>query len=125
MLCTALALVALAGCGSSKPAYCSARTNLESSIKGLSNVNVSNGITGVKTQLQKIQTDASTLVSKAKGDFPNETSAITSSVDELVSAVDAVAGSPSTSQVAAVVSSASSVVSSVTSFVDATKSKCS
>ena len=45
VLCTALvALVALAGCGSSKPAYCSARTNLENSVKGLTNLNSSSGI---------------------------------------------------------------------------------
>jgi hypothetical protein len=124
--CIALvSLAALAGCGSSKPAYCSARTNLENSVKGLTSLNVSSGISGLKAQLQKIETDASTLVSKAKGDFPSETSAITSSVDSLTSAVGALSGTPSASQIATVASSASSVVSSVKSFTDATSSKCS
>jgi len=118
------ALVALAGCGSSKPAYCSARTNLESSVKGLTSLNTSSGISGLKAELEKVQTDASTLVSEAKTDFPSQTSAISSSMDSLTSAVKALSEAPSASQIATVASSASSVVSSVKSFMDATSSKC-
>ena len=81
VLATAAAAVALAGCGSSKPAYCTDRTNLQNSVKGLTSA----GISGLKTQLKQIQSDASTLVSSAKGDFPSETSAITSSVNTLKS----------------------------------------
>ena len=125
MVCIALAaLVALAGCGSSKPAYCSARTNLESSVKGLTSLNTSSGISGLKAELEKVQTDASTLVSEAKTDFPSQTSAISSSMDSLTSAVKALSEAPSASQIATVASSASSVVSSVKSFMDATSSKC-
>ena len=71
-----VALVALAGCGSSKPAYCSARTNLENSVKGLTNLNSSSGVSGLKAQLSKIETDANTVISQAKSDFPSQTSAI-------------------------------------------------
>lgn len=120
-----LALVALVGCGSSKPAYCSARTNLENSIKGLTSLNASSGISGLEAQLKKIQTDATTLVSQAKSDFPSQTSAVKSSVDALDSAVRSLPANPSASQIATVASSASSVVSSVKSFVDASSSKCS
>ncbi len=120
-----LVLVALAGCGSSKPDYCSARSNLENSVKGLTGLNVSSGISGLQAQLNKIQTDASTLVSQAKSDFPTQTSAIKSSVDALNSAVKSLSANPSASQIATVASSASSMVSSVKGFVDATSSKCS
>ncbi len=125
----AATVVALAGCGSSKPAYCGDRTNLENSIKGLTSLNVGSGVSGLKTQLTTqlttIQSDASTLVSSAKSDFPSETSAITSSVDALKSAVAALPSSPSALQIATVTKDAASVVSSVKSFTDASSSKCS
>jgi hypothetical protein len=119
-----LAAIALAACGSSKPAYCSARTDLENSIKGLTSLNVSSGVTGLQSQAQKIQSAATTLVSKAKNDFPNETSAISSSVSSLESAVKSLSSSPSAGQIAAVTAAAAGVVSSVKTFYDSTKSKC-
>ena len=122
VVCIALAApVALAGCGSSKPAYCSTRTNLENSIKVLTSPYLSVS----QQQFKKIQTDANTLVSQAKSDFPSQTSAIKSSVDALTSAIKALPANPSASQIATVTSSALSVVSSVKSFVDASSSKCS
>jgi hypothetical protein len=121
----AVALVALAGCGSSKPAYCSDRTNLENSIKGLTSLNLSTGISALTSQLTKIKSDATTLVSSAKSDFPTQTSAVKSSVNTLESSVKALPSSPSASQIAAIAADASSVVNSVNSFTDASKSKCS
>ena len=95
----AAGLVGLAGCGgSSKPAYCSDRSNLESSIKGLTSLNRSSGISGLKTQVQTIQSDATKLVSSAKSDFPSQTSAIKSSVAALESAVKALPSQPSATQ---------------------------
>jgi hypothetical protein len=121
VLATAATAVALAGCGSSKPAYCTDRTDLQNSVKGLT----SSGISGLKSQLKQIQSDASTVVSSAKGDFPSETSAITSSVNTLKSSVTALPSSPSAAQIATVTKDAAGVVSSVKSFVDASNSKCS
>jgi len=118
---TAVGLAGLAGCSSGKPAYCTDRTNLQNSVKGLT----SSGISGIKTQLKQIQSDATTLVSSAKSDFPSETGAITSSVNTLKSSVTALPSSPSVAQAATVTSDAASVVSSVKSFVNASNSKCS
>jgi len=119
----AIAVVALAGCGSGKPGYCTDRANLENSIKGLSNLNGS-GISGLKSQLTQIQSDANALVNSAKSDFPNETSAISSSVSALKDSVTALPSGPSVAQVAAVTKDAANVVSSVKSFTDATGSQC-
>ena len=93
----AVALIALVGCGSSKPAYCSDRTKLENSIKGLTSLNLSSGLSGLTSQLTTIKNDATTLVSSAKSDFPTETSAVKTSVDTLrehrqVAAVQSVGG---------------------------------
>jgi hypothetical protein len=121
----AVVVIALAGCGSSKPAYCTDRTNLENSIKGLTSLNVSSGLSGLETQLKKIESDATTLVNSAKSDFPTETSAVKSSVDSLSSAVKGLTSSPSAAQIAAIAADAGTVVSSVKSFTDASSSKCS
>lgn len=125
VLCTAaVSLVALAGCGSGKPAYCTDRTNLENSVKGLTSLNPSSGVSGLKSQVQKIQSNATALVNSAKGDFPSETNSIKSSVASLQSAVSGLSSSPSAKQIATVTSAASSVVTSVNSFISASNSKC-
>ena len=121
----AAAVAALAGCGSSKPAYCTDRTSLENSVKGLTSLTVSSGISGLKSQVKTIQSDALTLVSSAKSDFPTETSAITSSVDALQGAVATLSSNPSAVQIATVTKDAASVVSSVKSFTDPSSAKCS
>jgi hypothetical protein len=121
----AVVLGALAGCGASKPAYCSDRTNLETSVKNLPSSVSSGGISGLTSQLTTIKSDATKLVSSAKSDFPTQTSAVKSSVDALQSAVKALPSSPSATQIAALGANAASVVSSVKSFTDNSKSKCS
>ena len=114
----------LAGCGSSKPAYCSDRANLESSIKGLTELNVSSGLSGLEAQLGKIQTATTSLVGSAKSDFPNETTAIQSTLTALTSSVKGLASNPSASQVATIARQASDFVSSVQTFTNSTSSKC-
>src|SRR5215831_2747484 len=111
--------VALVGCGSSKPAYCTDRTNLQNAVHGLSNLTVSSGVSAWKSQAQKIDTAATALVSSAKSDFPSQTSAITSSVSALKSSTAALHSSPSTATIATVAQDASSVKSSVNSFTNA------
>ncbi|MGN6166840.1 MAG: hypothetical protein ACTHQQ_01535 [Solirubrobacteraceae bacterium] len=116
--------IAAAGCGSSKPAYCSARTDLENAVKGLTPSNISS-LSGLESQLKKIESAATKVVSQAKGDFPSETQAIKSSVDSLTAAVKGLPSSPSAGQIAAVATDASKVLSSSKSFIDTTSSKCS
>lgn len=116
----AIAVVALAGCGSSKPAYCTDRANLQNSVKGLTSA----GISGLKSQLTQIQSDATALVNSAKSDFPTQTSAISSSVSALKNSLAALGSSPSVAQIATVTTDAANVVSSVKSFTDATSSQC-
>ena len=121
VVATAATVVGLAGCGSSKPAYCTDRTNLQNSVKGLT----SSGISGLKSQITQIQGDATTLVNSAKSDFPDQTAAITSSVSTLKNSLSALPPSPSAAQIATVTKNAASVASSVKSFTDASSSKCS
>jgi hypothetical protein len=122
----ALGLAALSGCGgSSKPAYCTNRANLESSVKGLTDLSAGSGLSGLQAQIAKIQSDANALVSSAKSDFPNETSAIKSSVDKLATTVKGFPSSPSAADIATVGTQAASAVSAVQNFYSSTSSKCS
>lgn len=126
-LAAVIGVVAFAGCStssSSKPGYCADRTNLQNSVKGLTSLNASSGVSGLKQQVSKIQSDAAALVNSAKGDFPSQTSAITSSVDALKNSVAALPASPSAAEITTVTRNASGVVSSVSSFMDASKSAC-
>ena len=130
-LALAIGAVALTGCSSSSstssgpPAYCSARTNLENSIKGLTSLNASSGVSALKSQVTAIGNNASKLVDQAKGDFPSQTSAITSSVNALKNSVAGLSSNPSAAQIATITKDAGSVVSSVSSFMSASSAKCS
>jgi hypothetical protein len=116
----------LAGCGgSSKPSYCGDRTNLENAVKGLPSQGLTGGISGLKSQISQIQTDANAVVSSAKSDFPSQTSAITSSVNTLKTTLLNMPTSPSVAQIAGATADAAAVVSAVKTFTDATASKCS
>jgi hypothetical protein len=102
-----------------------AMVELESSVKGLTGVDVrSNGVDALQSQVQKVQDDAQSLVSSARSDFPDQTAAISTSVDGLSGAVKALPSSPSVQQLAVVATDTASVASAFTGFADATSSKC-
>jgi len=121
----AVAPVGLTACGgSSKPGYCTDRAALEQSVKSLTSLSPSQGLSALQTQLRTIQSEANTLVASAKSDFPSETAAIRSSFDALASSVRSLPSSPSASQLATVAADAGSAVSAVNGFFNATKAKC-
>jgi hypothetical protein len=128
-LCTALLVVGtvlvLAGCGSSKPAYCSDRASLEKSVKQVPGLASSADFSGLGTQASKIQAEATKLASAAQSDFPTESSAVKRDVDTLVSSIKDLPSSPATQDYAKVGINAATAVSSVSNFSSATKSKCS
>jgi len=126
LLLAVLALVAASGCGGggSKPGYCTDRAALEQSVKGLTKLSPAQGLSGLQSQLQTIQSEVNRLVASAKSDFPTETSAIRTSFTALATDVRALPSSPSATQIATLASDATAAVSAVRSFFDATKSKC-
>ncbi|MDX6725800.1 MAG: hypothetical protein QOK49_605 [Baekduia sp.] len=129
LLVIGAASAALAGCGSSssssKPAYCSDKSALDSSVKGLKTVDVrSNGVGALTTQVQKVQSDAKSLASSAKSDFPDQTSAITSSVNSLSTTAKGLSSPPSAQAVSGVATDVANVGSAFKGFSDAASSKC-
>jgi hypothetical protein len=125
---TALLVAAalLTACGSSKPSYCSSIDSLKSSVQALPTTNVvQNGVNGLKAAVTKVQDDANAVVSSAKSDCPNETSALQSSVSALASSAKTLTSGPSAAAIAQTVSDASAVSTAVKNFSSATSSKCS
>jgi hypothetical protein len=123
----AVAVVLSACGGSSKPSYCDQTANLKKSVQDLGSVNVVQGGTNALTSaLSKVQPDATAVVNSAKSDFPNQTAAITSSIDALKKSAQSLASSPTQPAVIAQVpGQISAVVKSIQDFSSATSSKCS
>jgi hypothetical protein len=123
---TAAAVLVSACGGSGKPSYCSSLDSLQSSIKAVPSTNVvQNGTSALKSALTKVQDDAKAVVNGAKSDFPNETSALSSSVTALAGSAKTLGSNPSAAAVAQTVSDASAVATAVKNFASASSSKCS
>lgn len=122
VLVAALAMSVASGCG--KPSYCADLTTLQDSVKALPGQATSGGVSGLESQLKTVESDAKALTASAKSDFPDQTSAIESSIDQLKTSVTGLSEKPSTKQLAAIGINASAVVNSVQSFQAATKDAC-
>ena len=72
--------VSLSACGSSKPKYCSDVTDLQTSVSG---IDLSGGVSSVKTQLQDIESETHQLIASARSDFPQQTSDIGTALNRL------------------------------------------
>ena len=122
----AAAVLAGAGCGGSdKPAYCSNVSDLQSSVDTLKSVQLQSGVLStLQTDLQAVRTNADAVVSSAKADFPNETSALQSSVSRLATAIQKLPSSPTPQQLAPLVPKIDSTVTAAQDFQSATSSAC-
>ncbi|MFN8203586.1 MAG: hypothetical protein U0S48_13530 [Solirubrobacteraceae bacterium] len=118
------ATAAFTGCGSSKPAYCTDRSDLETTVKALPGFVTSRDLSGLLDQVATIEDNANTLVDSAKKDFPSQTEAITSSVQTLHDTVQALPADPTSSDFVQVGVDAAATVSAVRRFSQATSSDC-
>jgi hypothetical protein len=128
-LLAAAAAVALvgAGCGGSdKPAYCSNVNDFKTAVDDLGNVNVAGGASSVKASVDKVESTGTAAVNSAKSDFPDETTALKSSLAALGATTKQLTD-PATLKAALkqLPAEISAVQSSAKTFEDATKSKCS
>jgi hypothetical protein len=129
VLSVALAAAALfvAGCGSSsnKPAYCSKVSDLQTSVDTLKNVQVgSTTLSTLQTDVQKVQTNANAVVTSAKQDFPNQTSALESSVTTLSNSIKALPPSPTAQQLLPLAPPIANAVTAAENLKSATSSAC-
>jgi len=121
-----LVLAALAaGCGSSKPAYCTDASQLKTSVQDLGNVTVNvNDLSSVQTAVNKVQADATKFASDAKSAYPSQTTALKNSVSGLETAVKSAKATPSVTSVAAVGSSVTQVKTAASNLQSAVKGAC-
>ena len=127
MVVLAAAVLVAAGCGGDdKPAYCSNVSDLQQSVDDLKNVQLkeSGSLSTLQTAVQQVQSDADTVVSSAKEDFPDETSALKSSVSSLSTTIEELPSSPTAQQLAALAPEISSVVTAAKDLDSATSSAC-
>jgi hypothetical protein len=122
----ATATLVAAGCGgSSKPAYCSDVSALQSSVDDLKSVQLQSGaLTTLQTDLQTVQTNANAVVSSAKQDFPSQTSALQSSVSSLSKTIKGLPSSPTPQQLLPLAPEIKSVVTAAQDLSSATSSAC-
>jgi hypothetical protein len=122
------------GCGSSKPAYCDSLATLHTSINNLtSSLNLNAGLTGLVNQLKKIESEgtlnkiesqAQTVVSEAKSHYSSQTDAIKSSFNKLASDVKALSSPPTVTELSALATDGQAAVTSVNDLRSATKNAC-
>jgi hypothetical protein len=125
----ALVLATLsAGCSSSsssKPAYCTAASQLKTSVQDLGNVSINvHDLSSVNAAVSKVQTSASTFATEAKSAYPSQTTALKNSLSSLETAVKSAMSQPSVTTVAAVVSSVTQVKTAADNVQAAVKGKC-
>ena len=117
-----------AGCssnGSSKPAYCTAASQLKTSVHDLGNITVDiHDLSSVSTAVSKVSSDAKTFASEAKSAYPSQTTALKNSLSALEAAIKSARGQPSLTTVAAVVSSITQVKASAGNLQNAAAGKC-
>jgi hypothetical protein len=116
-----------AGCSSSssKPAYCTAASQLKTSVQDLGNVTINvHDLSSVQTAVSKVQSDAQTFASDVKSAYPSQTAALRTALSGLQAAVKSAAGQPSLTTVAAVVSAVGQVKTSAANLQNAAAGKC-
>jgi hypothetical protein len=125
----ALAIAALAGAGcggDDEPGYCSDVSDLQQSVDDLKNVQLSESgaLSTLQTELQEVQSNADAVVSSAKQDFPDETSALKSSVSTAATTIEQLPDSPTAQQLAPLAQEISAVVTAAQGLDSATSSAC-
>lgn len=121
----AMALLVTACGGSSKPEYCSDVSSLEGSVEELKGVELQSGaLATVEADLKNVQADADAVVSSAKQDFPNETSAVKTSVASLSTATQGLPATPTPQELAVLAASVKSVATAAEELTSASRSAC-
>ena len=125
LVLSGLAAGCSSGSSSSKPAYCTAASQLKTSVHNLGNVNVAtNGLSSLQTALSKVQTSANTFAADAKSAYPSQTTALKNSLSSLDTAIKSAKGQPPLTAATAVVPAVTQVKTSASNLQSAVKGKC-
>ena len=127
MFVLAIAVLVAAGCGGDDaPDYCENVADLQVSIDDVKTVQLtdSDALSTLQGELPQVRSDANAVVSSAKQDFPNETSALKSSISKLSTTIDQLPESPTAQQLAPLAQEINSVVTAAQDLDSATSSAC-
>ena len=127
MLVLAIAALVAAGCGGDDaPDYCENVADLQVSVDDVKSVQLtdSDALSTLQGELPQVRSDANAVVSSAKQDFPNETSALKSSISKLSTSIDQLPESPTAQQLAPLAQEINSVVTATQDLDSATSSAC-
>ena len=109
----------------SKPAFCAASDQLQTSIKDLRSLNViTGGVSAVQTAITKIQTNLDAFQTAAKDQFGPQIADLRTSLSNVQKAVSAAASNVSVSTLTAIATSIPGVVTSYTTLQKAITSQC-
>jgi hypothetical protein len=123
----AASAVLLAACSGSsdKPAFCGDIETLQNSITQLSDIQLEPGVLdNFQTQLETVQSNAQTAVDSARSDFPQETDALDTAINNLETSVQDLPSSPSATQLGAVALNVSATVNAAQDLQSAAESAC-
>jgi hypothetical protein len=117
-----------AGCSSSsssKPAYCTAASQLKTSVQNLGQVNVAeNGLGSLQSALSSVSTNAKTLATEAGSAFAPQTTALQSSLSSLDTAITSAKGQAPVTAATTVATALAQAKTSASNLVNATSGKC-
>ncbi|MGD0374122.1 MAG: hypothetical protein ABSB01_06020 [Streptosporangiaceae bacterium] len=116
---------AVACSSSSKPAYCTAASQLKTSVQDLGNITVNvNDLSSVKTAVSKVQANAQTFASEANSAYPSQITALRTALSSLQAAVKSAQSQPSLTTVTALVPAVTHVKTSASTLQSAASGKC-
>ena len=116
----------LAGCGDDEPAVCTSIDELQSSIKGLADLELtgSSSAGGLEDQVALVAQDYTQVKDDASKEYDDQVGAIDADLEKLQTDKDAFKDSPSATTAADVKTSRDAVVAGVNALADDVKSTC-
>ena len=118
---------AAAGCSDDKPpAVCTSIDELQSSIKGLADLELTGttNVAGLEDQIDLVKQDYQQLKDDAKAEYDDQIGAIDADLQTLATNAKAVEDSPSATTIGALKTSRDAVVAGVDALADDVKSTC-
>ena len=117
---------ALAGCGDDQPAVCTSIDELQNSIKGLADLELTGttNVAGLEDQIALVKQDFNELKDDASDEYGDQVGAISADLETLETNAAAVEDSPSATTIGALKTSRDAVVAGIDALASDVKSTC-
>jgi hypothetical protein len=112
------------GAASASDDVCAASANLKASVSDLTTLTMSDGLPGVQTKVQAIQTNLDAFQAAAKSEYGPQVAALRSALTNLQSALGALGASPGMAALAGVVPQVTAVITAWNGLQQAVSTRC-